>query len=57
MAVQRGPAGHHVPHEVGALLLEGPDDDGSHMFLLHRALDYAEKGKYFFSLRILNIQT
>ena len=39
MAVKGGAAGDHVPHEVGALLLEGPDDDCPHMFLLHWTLD------------------
>ncbi len=34
-----GATGDHVPHEVGALLLEGSDDDCSHMLLLHRTLD------------------
>jgi hypothetical protein len=39
MAVKGGATGDHVPHEVGALLLEGSDDDCSHMLLLHRTLD------------------
>jgi hypothetical protein len=41
--VKGGAAGDHVPHEVGALLLEGSDDDCSHMFLLHWTLDNTEE--------------
>jgi hypothetical protein len=45
MSVKGGAAGDHVPHEVGALLFEGPDDDCSHMFLLHRTLDNTENNR------------
>jgi hypothetical protein len=45
MAVKGGAAGDHVPHEVGALLLEGPDDDCPHMFLLHWTLDNTEENR------------
>jgi hypothetical protein len=52
VAVKGGAAGDHVPHEVGALLLEGPDDDCSNMFLLHRTLYDTENNRIEYKKQI-----